>query len=207
MCPIRVAIVDDHPVVLEGLRGMLRMEPDIELCSEASSGEEALLKVVQATPDVVLMDIRMPGMGGIEATRKIKQLSPQIKVIILTVYSEQYLAQAMEAGAQGYILKDIKREELVKAVRSAYMGQIRWCGPEGLQSSSPLSGLLKRISLSPRQRQVLQLVASGTTNKEIAYRLHLSDTTVKREIRSIFDKLGAADRAEAVSLAYRQGLL
>jgi len=211
MSAIRVLLVDDHQVVREGLRRMLGLEDDIHVVGEATSMEEALKLAELHSPDVVLMDIKMPGVDGVEATRRLKEKQPACNIIMLTLY-EEYIAEAIKAGAAGYLLKDIKREELSQAIRVAYQGQ------------SPLNASLARKlvtefndrardraeqerGLSERQLDMLRLVAAGATNKKIAGQLFLSETTVKREMHSLFAKLEVSSRSMAVSEAYRKKLM
>lgn len=211
MSAIRVLLVDDHQVVREGLRRMLGLEDDIHVVGEAASMEEALKLAELHSPDVVLMDIKMPGVDGVEATRRLKEKQPACNIIMLTLY-EEYITEAIKAGAAGYLLKDIKREELSQAIRVAYQGQ------------SPLNASLARKlvtefndrardraeqerGLSERQLDMLRLVAAGATNKEIAGQLFLSETTVKREMHSLFAKLEVSSRSMAVSEAYRKKLM
>ena len=211
MSAIRVLLVDDHQVVREGLRRMLEVEDDIRVVGEATGMEEALKLAELHCPDVVLMDIKMPGVDGVEATRRLKEKQPACNIIMLTLY-EEYIAEAIKAGAAGYLLKDIKREELSQAIRVAYQGQ------------SPLNASLARKlviefndrardrakqerSLSERQLDMLRLIAAGATNKQIAGQLFLSETTVKREMHSLFAKLEASSRSMAVSEAYRKKLI
>lgn len=211
MSAIRVLLVDDHQVVREGLRRMLGLEDDIHVVGEATSMEEALKLAELHSPDVVLMDIKMPGVDGVEATRRLKEKQPACNIIMLTLY-EEYIAEAIKAGAAGYLLKDIKREELSQAIRVAYQGQ------------SPLDASLARKlvtefddrardraeqerGLSERQLDMLRLVAAGATNREIAGQLFLSETTVKREMHSLFAKLEVSSRSMAVSEAYKKKLM
>ena len=211
MSAIRVLLVDDHQVVREGLRRMLEVEDDIRVVGEATGMEEALKLAELHSPDVVLMDIKMPGVDGVEATRRLKEKQPACNIIMLTLY-EEYIAEAIKAGAAGYLLKDVKREELSQAIRVAYQGQ------------SPLNPSLARKlviefndrardrakqerSLSERQLDMLRLIAAGATNKQIAGQLFLSETTVKREMHSLFAKLEASSRSMAVSEAYRKKLI
>ena len=207
---IRVLLVDDHPVVREGVRRILERERDMEVCGEASNGEEALLKAAQCRADIALLDMRMPGLGGIETLSRLRQGFPQLKVLCLTLYGGQYLTQAIAAGASGYIIKEASSEDLLSAVRSVYQGRpfVHASLPgKLLDRFASLVREGKRSILSQRELDIMRLVALGSTNKEIAGRLYLSETTVKREVRSIFDKLDARDRAEAVSMAYQKGLL
>jgi DNA-binding NarL/FixJ family response regulator len=207
---IRVLLVDDHQVVREGLKRMLDLDGDIEVVGEASSGEEALAKAEQLSPDVILMDVKMPGMGGIDAIRELKSRESTAAVIVMTVYEDKYLAQAAEAGAVGYLLKDVSREELVKAIRAAHQGQSPFAPAVSRTLFTQYAALTKASHdsvLTRRQVEILRLIASGATNKEIASRLFISSATVKRETNAIFASLNVNDRAEAVSAGYKMGLL
>ncbi len=212
MSPIRVVLVDDHQVVREGLRRMLELDKEIQVVGEAASGEEALVQAQQLSPDIILMDIKMPGIGGIEAIRQLKEKQPALNIIVLTIYGDQYLAEAIEAGAMGYLLKDISREEVIQAIKAAYQGQ----SPLTSSLTRPLlrqfAALTKdkvsqKSNLSERQLEILRLIADGVTNKEIASKLFLSEATVKRETSTIFAKLDVSDRAQAVSEGYKRNLI
>lgn len=210
MKTIRVLLVDDHQVVREGLKRMLEQEKQIEVAGEATSGEEAIDCVRHLSPDIILMDIKMPGMGGIEAIRQIQAIQPSVKVIVLTLYQNEYLAQAAEAGAAGYLLKDTTREELIQAIQRAFSGQTPLAPSVTqtlLREYVSLTKLRREHILSQRQLEILRLIAAGLTNKEISARLFLSEATVKREITTILAKLNAADRAQAVSEAYKRKLI
>lgn len=204
---IRVLLIDDHQVVREGLRRMLELEADLQVVGEAADSKEAIDMVGALTPEVVLMDIKMPGVDGIELTRRVKETQPTCNVIMLTLYDE-YLTQAIEAGADGYLLKDIKREELVKAIRVVHEGR----SPLALSTSRDrLASLVtpieeQRQRLSRRELDILRLIADGVTNKEIAEQLFLSEATVKRSVRLIFEKIGVRNRSEAVAEAYKRRL-
>jgi len=209
---IRILLVDDHPVVRQGLRRMLELEGDMEVVAEAASGEEALAKIEATSPSIVLMDIKMPGISGIEVIRQVKERYPETNFIVLTLYGEQYLAQAIEAGAMGYLVKDVGGEELIRAIRAVHRGQSALHPSLSRELFNEFASLAKgkrsrRPSLSPREMDMIRLIAAGATNREIAAQLFLSETTVKRGVSGIFDKLGARDRAEAVAEAYRRGLL
>jgi two-component system response regulator DegU len=210
MKPIKVLLVDDHSLVREGLRRMLEMESDINVIGEADSGESALLKAEQLSPDIILMDVKMPGINGIETIRQLKEKNCDANVIVLTVYEDRFLAQAAEAGAVGYLLKDISRDELVNGIKSAHEGQSP-CSPELTRTLftkfASLSRTTRKNLLTPRQLEILRLIAAGVTNKEIASKLFLSEATVKRETNAIFVKLEVSDRAQAVSEAYLRNLL
>lgn len=210
MKTIRVLLVDDHQVVREGLKRMLEQEKQIEVAGEATSGEEAIDCVRHLSPDIILMDIKMPGMGGVEAIRQIQAIQPSAKVIVLTLYQNEYLAQAAEAGAAGYLLKDTTREELIQAIQRAFSGQTPLAPSVAqtlLREYVSLTKLRREHILSQRQIEILRLIAAGLTNKEISARLFLSEATVKREVKTIFSKLNAADRAQAVSEAYKRKLI
>jgi DNA-binding NarL/FixJ family response regulator len=209
MDTIKILIVDDHKVVCEGLRRMLELEEDIEVVGEASNAKEALSQAESLSPEVVLMDIKMPGTDGIELTRQLKERQPSCNVLMLTLYDE-YLAQAIEAGAVGYLLKDIKREELIRAIRTVHEGR----SPLGLSFSRERLAELaapteskQRLYLSERELAILRLIADGITTKEIANRLFLSQASVKRSVNTIFEKLSVHNRSEAVSEGYKRKLI
>jgi len=207
---IRVLLVDDHQVVREGLKRMLESEKWIEVVGGATSGEEAIDCVRHLSPDIILMDIKMPGMGGIEAVRQIKAIQPSVKVIVVTLYQNEYLAQAAEAGAAGYLLKDTTREELIQAIQRALLGQTPLAPSVTqtlLREYVSLTKLRREQILSQRQIEILRLIAAGLTNKEIGPKLFLSEATVKREIQTILAKLNATDRSQAVSEAYKRKLI
>jgi DNA-binding NarL/FixJ family response regulator len=207
---IRVLIADDHLVVREGLRAILEVAGDIELVGEAVDGAEAVRLAGELAPDVVLMDLRMPNVDGIEAIRQIKARYPNLEVVILTTYDDdQDIVQGLRAGARGYLLKDSGREALFDAIRAAARG-------ESLLPSAVIEKVVAHLSepratrtdaLSEREQEVLTFLAQGAANKEIAYRLHITERTVKAHVTSIFNKLGVNSRAEAVAVAMRHGLL
>lgn len=207
---MRVLLVDDHQVVREGLRRMLELEKDMEVVGEAASGEDALALEQQLSPDIILMDVKMPGMGGIEAIRQLKARESAARVIVLTVYEDKYLAQTAEAGAVGYLLKGVSREDLAEAIRSACEGQSP-LAPSLTRALFTQYGALSKAShesvLTRRQIDILRMIASGATNKEIASKLFISPATVKRETNAIFSALNATDRAQAVSEGYKLNLL
>jgi len=206
---IRVMLVDDHAVVRSGLVAFLLAFDDFELVGEAGSGEEAIAICADLRPDVVLMDLVMPGMDGATATRAIRQRCPQIRVIALTSFKEEDLVQgALQAGAIGYLLKNVTADELANAIRSAHVGRPT-LAPEAAQAliqaatQPPAPG----SDLTPREREVLALMIEGLNNSEIADRLIVSRSTVKFHVSSILSKLGAASRTEAVALAVQHRLL
>jgi len=210
MKPIKVLLVDDQPLVREGIRRMLELENDIRVVGEARSGEEAIVKAKDLDPDVILMDIQMSGMSGIEATRQLKAQGCAANIIILTVYDDKYLGQCAEAGAVGYLLKDITREDIAKAIRIANGGQSSFSPSVASSLFKQFTGMVsvnRKNVLTSRQLNTLQLIAAGISNKDIAKKLYLSEATIKRETSNIFAKLGATDRAHAVAQAYAQNLL
>ncbi|GAA4930070.1 response regulator [Actinoplanes utahensis] len=204
---IRILLVDDHPVVRMGLRGMLDAEPDLTVIGEASSGVEGVAVAVAERPDIVLMDLRMPGGDGVEATGRILASAPGVRVMVLTTYeSDRDILRAIEAGASGYLLKDASPAELADAVRAAARG-------ETVLAPSVASTLVRQVrspappALSARETEVLRLVSGGMTNAEIGKRLFISEATVKTHLLRVFNKLDVADRTAAVTTAMRHGLL
>ena len=207
---MRVLIVDDHPVTRGGLRTALSTSDEVEIVGEASSGEEAVERVSELSPDVVFMDVRMPGMGGIEATRIIREDSPKTRVILFTVdESRQVISDAIQAGVSGYLLKDVSSQELVNAARLALEDKavihpsLTRAFIEEVQYVDRRPG----APLSRRETEILQKVAYGSTTKEVAHDLGISPHTVKTHLERIFEKLGANDRAQAVAIAIRRGLV
>jgi DNA-binding NarL/FixJ family response regulator len=204
---IRLLIVDDHPVVRDGLAGMFARDPEFEVLGEAADGAEAVRLAQALRPDVILMDLRMPGMDGVSATRELAERGSQARVLVLTTYdTDSDVLPAIEAGATGYLLKDAPRDELLRAVRAAARG-------EAVLAPSVAALLMSRVRrpapgpLSPREVEVLQLVAAGATNREAAARLFLTEATVKSHMLNIYAKLGVNDRAAAVTEAFNRGLL
>ncbi|MEV6924818.1 response regulator transcription factor [Dactylosporangium sp. NPDC051485] len=206
---ITVLLVDDHPVVRDGLRGMLQAEPDLTIVGEAGSGDEAVVAARAHRPDVVLMDLRMPGLDGAGATGRILAGQPSTKVVVLTTYdTDADILRAVEAGACGYLLKDATRAELTAAIRAAARG-------ETVLAPSVAGRLVEQVRnpapaakvLSAREVEVLSLVARGHTNAEIGSALHISEATVKTHLLRAFNKLGVADRTAAVTTAMSLGLL
>ncbi|GHD33555.1 response regulator transcription factor [Nocardiopsis kunsanensis] len=207
---IRILLVDDHPVVREGLRGMLAAETGLTIVGEASSGPESVARVAELSPDVVLMDLRMPGGDGVEATARIRAEFPEVHVLVLTTYDiDRDILRAVEAGATGYLLKDTPRAELAESVRSAARGETVL---SGRLAGKVLTRMRRqeepeRPALSPREAEVLRLAAEGRTNAAIGSALHISATTVKTHLMRAYEKLGVSDRTAAVSRAIRRGLL
>jgi DNA-binding NarL/FixJ family response regulator len=203
-------IVDDHPVTRDGLRAALGTAEDVEIVGEASSGEEAVKVVTEVEPDVVFMDVRMPGMNGIEATKAIRQGNPDTRVILFTVdESRASIAEAIQAGVSGYLLKDVGVDELVHAARLALEGKavIHPTLTQAFIEEVRLVDRKPEAPLSRREIEILQRVAYGATTKEVADKLGISPHTVKTHLERIFEKLGANDRAQAVAIAIRQGLV
>ena len=207
MSPIRVLIADDHPIVRDGLRGMLTAEPDFEVVGEAGDGAEALALVDALAPDVILMDLRMPGVGGLEAIQALAQRGSPARVLVLTTYdSDRDVLPALGAGATGYLLKDAPRPELLRAIRAAARG-------EAVLAPSVATRLVADLrspaqdQLSERELEVLTLIAQGETNRGAATRLFISEATVKTHLLHIYAKLDVGDRAAAVATAYERGLL
>jgi DNA-binding NarL/FixJ family response regulator len=213
---IRVVIADDQDLVREGLRMMLEAEPDIEVAAEAGNGSEALAVARAHDPDVVLMDIRMPELDGIEATARLVGSNARARILVLTTFDlDEYVYRAMKAGASGFLLKDANREQLAQAVRTVAGGdallapQITrrliedYCRhpPPGVDQPAAAD------ELSPRELEVLRLVARGMANAEIAGELFLSEATVKSHVARILSKLGLRDRVQAVVLAYETGIV
>ena len=207
MSPIRLLIVDDHPVVRDGLRGMLAGAPDLEVVGEAADGGEALALVGSLRPHVILMDLRMPGMGGAAAIRQLNEQGTEARVLVLTTYdSDSDVVTALEAGATGYLLKDTPREQLVGAIRAA-------ARHEAVLAPSVASRLVSHLrepaqeALSERELEVLTLIAQGETNRGAAARLFISEATIKTHLLHIYSKLDVNDRAAAVAVGYERGLL
>ncbi|MBG9751018.1 response regulator [Bacillus thuringiensis] len=213
---IKVLLVDDHTVVLKGLAFFLSTQEDLELVGEANNGKEALVKVGETNPDVILMDLYMPEMDGVEATAYIKKEYPNVKVIVLTSFSDQaHVLPALRAGASGYILKDVEPDQLVEAIRSAYKGNIQLhpdIANDLLSQTLPVEEKEEEHSiqvdvLTARENEVLQLLAKGMSNKEIASVLVITEKTVKAHVSSILSKLNLSDRTQAALYAVKNGIL
>lgn len=205
--PIRLLIADDHPVVRDGLRGIFAGEADFDVVGEAGDGAEAVALAENLRPDVVLMDLRMPNVDGVTAITRMAERGVTARVLVLTTYdTDSDVVPAIEAGATGYLLKDARRDELFRAVRAAARG-------EAVLSPSVATRLLGKVRapakepLSQRELEVLGLIARGTTNREAARKLFISEATVKTHLLHIYAKLGVKDRAAAVAVAFERGLL
>ena len=207
MKPIRLLIADDHPVVRDGLNGMFAADPGFEVAGEAADGAEAVRLAAALNPDVILMDLRMPGMDGVTAITELARRGSTARVLVLTTYdTDSHVLPAIEAGATGYLLKDAPRAGLLRAVRAAADGH-------AVLAPSVATRLMSRVRapepelLSQREFEVLELVAAGTTSREAAARLFISEATVKTHLLHIYAKLGVSDRAAAVAEAFNRGLL
>lgn len=201
---IRIMIIDDHPVVRAGLASMLSTQPDIDVVASASSGEEALALLDTIAPDVILMDLRMPGMSGLDAMRLINSRLDPPRIIVLTSYdTDEDIYQCVGAGAHGYILKDAPQDRLLEAIK-VVKNKGRYFPAD---IASRLTERMARSNLTPREHQVLQLVAKGCTNKEIGRAFGISDNTARNHVNSIIEKLEVSDRTEAATIAMRQGLV
>ena len=205
--PIRLLIVDDHPVVRDGLRGMFAGEAGFEVIGEAANGTEAVARAEAHRPDVVLMDLRMPEMDGVSAIRALGEKGLDARVLVLTTFdTDSDVLPAIEAGATGYLMKDAPRHELLRAVRAAARG-------ESVLSPSIAARVLDQVrqpvkeTVSQRELEVLQLIASGSSNRDVAERLFISEATVKTHLLHLYAKLGVNDRAAAVGAAFERGLL
>lgn len=210
---MKIIICDDQALVRDGLELMLRLEKDIQIVGCAQDGAEALELINQHHPDLVLMDLKMPGMNGIEATRQIRARFPNVKVLVLTTYDDdEWLFDAIRAGACGYLLKDTPREKVIEAIRGTVAGR-SFVDPAvagkllvqvASRQSQPASLLTEK--LTERESDILRLLAKGLTNSEIAARLYLSEGTVRNHVSAILEKLGVADRTQAAILAIQHGL-
>jgi DNA-binding NarL/FixJ family response regulator len=206
--PIRILIVDDHGIIRQGLRLFLEFDPELVVVGEATNGIEALKLVESLQPDVVLMDILMPLMDGLEATLAIRQEFPDTEVIILTsVVDENIISQCIRAGASGYLLKDTRSEELCGAVHAAVDGQIQLSKQIALKLAADGEDLEVAPSLTSREEDVLKLVAQGCSNKEICLALNITEKTVKAHVGNIFRKIGVNSRTQATLYALRVGLV
>jgi len=202
--PIRILVADDHPLLREGIAALIGAEPDMQLVAEAATGREALAQFKLKHPDVTLMDLQMPEMGGIEAIVAIRESFPNARIVVLTTYTgDIQVLRALRAGARGYLLKGRVNTELLEVIRAVHRGQKR-IPPE---IAAELADHAAEDDLSPREIDVLRLIASGNSNKEIAARLLITEETVKNHVTHILAKLGANDRTHAVTTAIKRGFI
>lgn len=205
---IRILLADDHPVVRDGLAAMLATQPDFEVVGEAGTGAEAVAEAARLRPDVVLMDLEMPVLDGIEAIRRLREADPAVQVVVLTAFdTDERIVGALRAGAQGYLLKGAPRAEIFEAIRTVSAGG-------ALIQPVVASKLLRQVreaehpdALTPREKEVLDLVAAGLANGEIAERLSITERTVKFHVSSVLSKLGAKNRTQAVRVGRERGLV
>jgi DNA-binding NarL/FixJ family response regulator len=211
---IRLVIADDHPLFRDGVRAMLAAAPDLELVGEATTGDDAVAVVAELCPDVVLMDVQMPGLGGIDATRRIMEACPTLAVLVMTMFADDHLVfAAMRAGARAYLLKGARQEEVVRAIRGVADGEVIFGPGVALRvldffGAGHLTSVQPRLfpELSDREREVLHLLARGHKNAEIADQLVLSPKTVRNHVSTILGKLQVADRTQAAVRARQAGL-
>jgi DNA-binding NarL/FixJ family response regulator len=202
--PIRILVADDHPLLREGVAALIATEPDLLLVAVAADGREAIEQFRATRPDVTLMDLQMPNMSGIDAVISIRNEWPDARIIVLTTYAGDALAlRALKAGAQAYVLKGMVRKELLETIRAVHQGQKRIQPDVAMQIASHTSD----ASLSPRELEVLELIAAGHSNKAIGSRLSINEETVKGHVKNILAKLGARDRTHAATLAFRRGII
>jgi DNA-binding NarL/FixJ family response regulator len=214
MEPLRVLIADDHPLFRHGIAALLSATPDLEVVGEATSGEEAIRLADSLQPDVILMDIRMPGVNGIEATRQIQHASPHIRILIVTMFEDDAsVFTAMRAGARGYLLKDAQKADMLAAIRAVGRGEAMFSPAIAARLIDYFAGLHPASAppqafpeLTEREREILTLIAQGRNNTEIANRLVLSPHTVRNYVSNVFSKLQVADRAQAIIRAREAGL-
>lgn len=212
MEPITIVIVDDHPMFRFGIRARLTAEPDMAVVGEAGTGEEAVALTAELAPDVVLMDLNLPGINGVEATRQIREAVPATSVLVITMFDDESVFEAMRAGARGYLLKDVDADETLRAIRAVANGEAIFSPTVArrLQSyfATPPPTVPTPVfpELTDRERDVLALLAEGYTNQVIAQRLFLTPKTVRNYVSNVFSKLQVADRAEAMLRAREAGL-
>lgn len=208
---IKVVLVDDQNLIRQGLRALLELESDLEIVGEAENGESAINVIAKLSPDVVLMDIRMPIMDGVAATREIQQRFAQVKVLVLTTFdNDEYVTAALQNGAMGYLLKDTPSEELAVAIRAVHKGYTQ-LGPgivkklltqfQNTTATQPITIPPSLAELTPREKEVLRLIATGANNREIAQQLYISEGTVKNHVTNILNRLSLRDRTQAAIIA------
>lgn len=200
----RILIVDDHPVIQAGLMSMLATHPEVTVMGSASSGEEALARMDEDMPDIVLLDLRMPGMTGIDVLRAMREKKASARAIILTSFeTDENIYRAIQVGAQGYLLKDTSQSEMLQAIATVHAGRKYITA----QMAARLAERMMRSSLTPRELEILNMLAKGLTNKQIGRVLEISENTVRNHVNSIFEKLEVADRTEAVAVGFQQGII
>lgn len=201
---IRIVIADDHPIVREGLGALIAHAADMAVVSEAANGEQAVQQFFQHRPDIVLMDLRMPSMSGLEAIQAIRDKVPDARILVLTTFDgDEDIYQALQKGAKGYLLKDTQRDQLIEAIRSVCGGGT-WISPK---AGARLAARVGEMRLTGREREVLQLLAAGSSNKEIGRHLRISEGTVKVHVTRILKKLNVTGRSEAITEALKRGLI
>ena len=201
---IRILVADDHPIVREGLRGLIAVQPDILVAAEASNGREAIQQFRIHRPDITVMDLQMPEMDGVDAVFAIRDEFPNAKIIVLTTYAgDAKILRAFKAGAQGYLLKAVMHLELADNIRAVYAGR-RVMAPEAAAQLAEHAG---EEALTPKEIEVLRLIAAGNANKEIAAQLSVTEETVKSRVKNVLDKLGANDRTHAVTIGLKRGII
>lgn len=201
---IRVMIVDDHKIVRQGLVALINTEPDLTVVAEGSDGQQAVELFRQHKPDVTLMDLRMPRLSGVEATKAIRQIAPAARIIVLTTFDgDEDIYRALQAGAQSYLLKGVSFEDLTDAIRTVHAGQRRIPAAVAERLAERMAG----EELTGREVQVLELIVRGKSNKEIGTALSISEATVKSHINSLLSKLGVADRTQAATTALQRGII
>lgn len=216
--PIRLVIADDHALLRQGIKNVLELEPDFQVIGEAGDGEEAVKKIAELRPDILLLDINMPKLNGLEVTRKLRDSQNSTKVVILTIHDdENYVLEVVKAGAAGYLLKDIEPGMLIKAIRTVYEGESfiyptlakKLFGQivRGEEKKAVLSHRRGEERLTEREIEVLQLIAQGMSNQEIAHKLYLSEKTVKNHLTNIFRKINVTDRTQAVLYAIKHKIV
>lgn len=212
--PVRILVVDDHALLRQGLVSVLAEERDLQVVGEAANGREAIGKATELMPDVILMDITMPEMGGLEATRRIKQEMPYVRIVILTIADDdQSLFEAVKSGAQGYLLKNVDPSVLVSTVRGVAAGETaisrtmasKLIGEFASQPQRPVAASPTGVALTQREKGVLELVAEGKSNRDIASALSIAENTVKNHLKNILEKLHLENRVQAAAFAFRQG--
>jgi DNA-binding NarL/FixJ family response regulator len=205
---IRLLLVDDHPIVREGLAAVLEDEPDFTVVGSIGSAEEALASLAELRPDIILLDLEMPGLGGVEAIPRLLAAAPWARIVVFTAYdTEERVLGAIRAGAKGYLLKGAAADEITRAIRAVHQGESHLTPRVAARVVAEVSAPGRGTALTDRERQVLRLIAGGQPTKQIASSLSITERTVKFHVASIFNKLGVSSRAEAVAQAAQRGLL